>query len=62
MRTGSRARISGDVNWRPFLNFDPRTPLDFALGQNYPNPFNEGTQIDYQIGNQRPHCRRPDHG
>ena len=44
------ARISGDVNWRPFLNFDPRIPLDFALGQNYPNPFNEGTQIDYQIG------------
>ncbi|MCE2448264.1 MAG: immune inhibitor A [Candidatus Latescibacteria bacterium] len=44
------ARISGDVRWRPFLNFDPRIPLDFALGQNYPNPFNEGTQIDYQIG------------
>ena len=44
------ARISGDVNWRPFLNFDPRIPLNFALGQNYPNPFNEGTQIDYQIG------------
>ena len=44
------ARISGEVNWQPFLNFDPRTPLDFALGQNYPNPFNEGTQIDYQIG------------
>ena len=44
------ARISGDVNWRPFLNFDPRIPLDFALGQNYPNPFNEATQIDYQIG------------
>ena len=33
-----------------FLNFDPRIPLNFALGQNYPNPFNEGTQIDYQIG------------
>ena len=44
------ARIGGDVVWRPFLNFDPRVPLDFALGQNYPNPFNEGTQIDYQIG------------
>ena len=44
------ARISGDVNWRPFLNFDPRVPLDFALGQNYPNPFNEATRIDYQIG------------
>lgn len=44
------ARIRGEVNWRPFLNFDPRQPLDFALGQNYPNPFNAGTQIDYQIG------------
>ena len=44
------ARISGDVNWRPFLNFDPRIPLNFALGQNYPNPFNADTQIDYQIG------------
>lgn len=43
-------RMRGEVNWRPFLNFDPRRPLDFALGQNYPNPFNEGTQIDYQIG------------
>ena len=48
------ARISGDVNWRPFLNFDPRIPLDFALGQNYPNPFNEATQIDYQIGINEP--------
>ena len=44
------ARVRGEVNWRPFLNFDPRRPLDFALGQNYPNPFNEATQIDYQIG------------
>ncbi len=44
------ARISGDVNWQPFLNFDPRIPLNFALGQNYPNPFNKATQIDYQIG------------
>ena len=44
------ARISGDVNWRPFLNFDPRVPVDFALKQNYPNPFNGTTLIDYQIG------------
>ena len=44
------SRISGDVNWRPFLNFDPRVPLSFALGQNYPNPFNGTTLIDYQIG------------
>lgn len=44
------ARIRGEVNWQPFLNFDPRRPLDFALGQNYPNPFNAGTKIDYQIG------------
>ena len=44
------ARVSGDVRWRPFLNFDPRVPLDFALKQNYPNPFNGTTLIDYQIG------------
>ena len=44
------ARISGEVRWQPFLNFDPRMPLDFALGQNYPNPFTETTRIDYQIG------------
>ncbi|MGY8822982.1 MAG: immune inhibitor A domain-containing protein [Candidatus Latescibacterota bacterium] len=44
------ARISGAVEWRPFLNFDPRVPLDFALRQNYPNPFNASTTIEYQIG------------
>ena len=44
------ARVSGDVQWRPFLNFDPRVPLAFALKQNYPNPFNGTTLIDYQIG------------
>ena len=44
------ARVSGDVQWRPFLNFDPRVPLAFALKQNYPNPFNGTTRIDYQIG------------
>ena len=43
-------RISGAVAWRPFLNFDPRVPLDFALRQNYPNPFNASTTIEYQIG------------
>ena len=48
------ARISGDVRWRPFLNFDPRVPLDFALLQNYPNPFNGTTLIDYQIGINNP--------
>ena len=47
-------RISGDVRWRPFLNFDPRVPLDFALKQNYPNPFNGTTLIDYQIGINNP--------
>jgi hypothetical protein len=44
------ARISGLVEWRPFLNFDPRVPLDFALRQNYPNPFNASTVIEYQVG------------
>ena len=43
-------QISGAVSWRPFLNFDPRVPLDFALRQNYPNPFNASTTIEYQIG------------
>jgi len=43
-------RINGAVEWRPFLNFDPRVPLDFALRQNYPNPFNASTTIEYQIG------------
>ena len=48
------ARISGDVRWQPFLNFDPRVPLDFALSLNYPNPFNGITRIDYQIGINNP--------
>lgn len=42
--------ISGSVSWHPFLNFDPRVPLDFALRQNYPNPFNASTTIEYQVG------------
>ena len=42
--------MQGQILWKPFLNFDPRAPLDFALGQNYPNPFNASTVIEYQIG------------
>jgi len=42
--------MQGQIRWKPFLNFDPRAPLDFALGQNYPNPFNASTVIEYQIG------------
>lgn len=43
-------RMRGQIRWKPFLNFDPRAPLDFALSQNYPNPFNASTVIEYQIG------------
>ena len=43
-------RMDGAVEWRPFLNFDPSLPLDFALKQNYPNPFNSGTTIEYTVG------------
>ena len=42
--------MRGQIRWKPFLDFDPRAPLDFALGQNYPNPFNASTVIEYQIG------------
>ena len=44
------ARMQGLVNWDPFLNFDPRIPLDFSLGQPYPNPVFSETTIEYQIG------------
>ena len=43
-------RMDGAVEWRPFLNFDPSLPLDFALKPNYPNPFNSGTTIEYTVG------------
>ena len=43
-------RMQGVVNWDPFLNFDPRIPLDFSLGQPYPNPVLSETTIEYQIG------------
>ena len=43
------ARMSGAVQWEPFLNYDPRLPLSFGLAQNYPNPFNGSTIIDYSV-------------
>jgi len=43
------AGMSGPVQWRPFLSFDPRLPLEFALRQNYPNPFNGSTTIGYAV-------------
>lgn len=42
--------MEGAVEFRPFLNFDPRFPVDFELRPNYPNPFSASTVIDYTIG------------
>ena len=44
------ARISGAVDWEPFLNFDPRLPIGFSLSQSYPNPFNGSTVIEFSVG------------
>ena len=43
-------RILGAVVWQPFLNFDPRNPVDFGLAQSYPNPFNGSVVIEYTVG------------
>ena len=43
-------RMQGLVNWDPFLNFDPRLPLEFSLEQPYPNPVFSEVTIEYQIG------------
>jgi M6 family metalloprotease-like protein len=45
-----QARIKGPVQWRPFLNFDPRIPVGFSLSPNYPNPFDDSTLIEYTVG------------
>ncbi|MBM3280391.1 MAG: hypothetical protein FJY95_20270 [Candidatus Handelsmanbacteria bacterium] len=45
------ARMRGAVDWRPFLQSDPRSlPAALELRQNYPNPFNGSTSIRFAIG------------
>jgi hypothetical protein len=44
------SRILGPVVWQPFLNFDPRNPVNFGLAQSYPNPFNGSTIIEFTVG------------
>ena len=44
-----QAGMSGPVDWTPFLNHDPRLPVDFELAQNYPNPFAGSTVIEFSV-------------
>ena len=41
--------MTGPVDWTPFLNHDPRIPVEFELAQNYPNPFAAGTVIEFSV-------------
>ena len=43
------AGMTGPVDWTPFLNHDPRIPVEFELAQNYPNPFAAGTVIEFSV-------------
>ena len=44
-----QAGMSGPVDWTPFLNHDPRLPVEFALAQSYPNPFSDETVIEFSV-------------
>ncbi len=44
------ARMTGEVAWQPYLNFDPRVEIHFELEQNYPNPFGSNTTIPFSVG------------
>ena len=44
-----RGGMAGPVDWTPFLNHDPRLPVEFELAQSYPNPFSEETVIEFSV-------------
>jgi M6 family metalloprotease-like protein len=48
------ARMTGNIVWEPYLNFDPREGVTFRLAQSYPNPFSGTTVIDYAVGINEP--------
>ncbi len=43
------ARMDGPILWQPFLDYDPRQPLRFALWPASPNPFREAAEIRYDV-------------